>query len=74
MHTDVRMSRIKLDNEAEAWLELLVELRVSHEPRHHARLNAPVKLNCRVILLLQTCNMYMFCSVFILVFFVAQDS
>ena len=74
MHTDVRMSGIKLDNEAEAWLELLVELLVSHEPRHHARLNAPVKLNCRVILLLQTCNMYMFCSVFILVLFVAQDS
>ena len=74
MHTDVRMSRIKLDNEAEAWLELLVELCVSHEPRHHARLNAPVKLNCRVILSLQTSNMYVFCSIFILVFFVAQDS
>ena len=74
MHTDVRMSRIKLDNEAEAWLELLVELRVSHEPRHHARLNAPVKLNCHVILSLQTSNMYVFCSIFILVFFVAQDS
>ena len=74
MHTDVRMSRIKLDNEAEAWLELLVELRVSHEPRHHARLNAPVKLNCHVILSLQTSNLYVFCSIFILVFFVAQDS
>ena len=74
MHTDVWVDRVKLDNKAVAWLELLVELLVSHEPRHHARLNAPVKLNCRVILLLQTCNMYMFCSVFILVFFVAQDS
>ena len=71
MYTDVRMSGIKLDNEVEAWLELLVELLVSHEPRHHARLNAPVKLNCRVILSLQTSNMYMFCSVFILVLFVA---
>ena len=73
MYTDVWVEKVKLDNKA-AWLELLVELLVSHEPRHHARLNAPVKLNCRVILLLQTCNMYMFCSVFILVIFVAQDS
>ena len=64
----------KLDNKAVAWLELLVELLVSHEPRHHARLNAPVKLNCHVILSLQTSNMYVFCSIFILVFFVAQDS
>ena len=52
MHTDVWVEKVKLDNKAVAWLELLVELLVSHEPRHHARLNAPVKLNCRVILLL----------------------
>ena len=74
MHTDVWMEKVKLDNKAVAWLELLVELLVSHEPRHHARLNAPVKLNCHVILSLQTSNMYVFCSIFILVFFVAQDS